>query len=589
MGAVSFSVDINLVKLLTKELPLDIFIETGTFYGDAIELVRPYFTEIISIELSEKLSKLAAARFKGDLSIRILHGESGRVLRELHQEIRADASILYWLDAHWCNEENASGIPSQSPLIDELKAIQRLNPQSVILIDDARYYLSPPVDPLEYSHWPGLNDILTELNTLSQDHKLMILNDVLVYYPSEIENALNQFAHFNGNDWFEAMEKSRRYDVLNKSVNEKEQVISELYQVISQKNQELIAKEFHIKKQKYFRWTSPLFWLLFWLPSQLIVLLPEAFAQRLRRFKRTLLSGIKWLWLFCKPRLNRLYHHQPCPMKIPERYSRITVSATDAPTISLVTPSYNQAIFLERTLKSILDQGYPKLQYVVQDGGSDDGSREILAAYQSRLYAVESRKDDGFAHAINAGFAKTDGEIMAWLNSDDLLLPGALNAVASYFMANPDVDVVYGHRILIDEQDQEIGRWVLPPHDEEVLRWADYIPQETMFWRRRIWEKAGSKIDLDFQFAVDWDLLLRFQKAGAKIVRLPRFLGAFRVHSNQKTSSQIESFGFKEMDRLRERCHEQPVSRQEIEQGIKPYLRRSLVYHALYRIGIVRY
>ena len=589
MGAVNFSVDINLIKLLTKELPLDTFLETGTFYGNAVDLVQPYFADIFTIELSDKLYRHAVTRFQGDPSVRVLHGESGRVLRELHQEIRADASILYWLDAHWCNEENASGIPSQSPLIDELKAIQRLNHQSVILIDDARYYLSPPVDPLEYSQWPGLDEILSALNALSDNHKLMILNDVIVYYPLQIADALNQFAHINGIDWLEALEKSRQYDVLSKSVNEKEQVISELQQVISQKNQELTAKEFHIQKQKYFRWTSPLFWLFSWLPRQLLRVLPDPAAIKCRMLKRNVLSVLKWLWCFGKPRLNRLYHHRPYPMKIPKRYYQLAANANDAPTISMITPSYNQADFLERTLNSVLDQGYPKLQYVVQDGGSADGSREILSAYQSRLFALESKKDNGFAHAINSGFAKTDGEIMAWLNSDDLLLPGSLHAVAAYFRSNPEVDVVYGHRILIDEQDREIGRWVLPPHDEEVLKWADYVPQETMFWRRRIWEKSGGRIDQDFEFAVDWDLLLRFQKAGAKIVRLPRFLGAFRVHSNQKTSSQIESLGFKEMDRLRQRCHGRPVSRHEIESGIKPYLRRSMIYHALYRFGIARY
>ena len=141
-----------------------------------------------------------------------------------------------------------------------------------------------------------------------------------------------------------------------------------------------------------------------------------------------------------------------------------------------------------------------------------------MEKYRDRLVHAESRKDNGQGHAINLGFAHArGGEIMAYLNSDDLLMPGSLNYVAAYFAANPDVDVVYGHRVIIDPNGQEIGRWILPSHSDQMLIWADYVPQETMFWRRRIWDKAGGKIDEAFQFALDWDLLLRFREAGAKI------------------------------------------------------------------------
>ncbi len=123
---------------------------------------------------------------------------------------------------------------------------------------------------------------------------------------------------------------------------------------------------------------------------------------------------------------------------------------------------------------------------------------------------------------------------MAWFNSDDLLAPRALAFVAAYFAANPDVDVVYGHRIIIDDADREVGRWIMPRHEEDSIEWIDYVPQETLFWRKRAWDLAGG-IDPSFQFALDWDLLARFQQAGCKIVRLPYFLGCFRVHSQQKT------------------------------------------------------
>jgi glycosyltransferase involved in cell wall biosynthesis len=221
---------------------------------------------------------------------------------------------------------------------------------------------------------------------------------------------------------------------------------------------------------------------------------------------------------------------------------------TSHPLVSIVTPSFNHGQFLERTMQSVLQQNYSSLEYIVQDGGSTDGTTQILEKYRSRPKFAQSRPDGGQAEALNLGFQHTSGEIMAWLNSDDLLLPGTVSYVARYFLEDPDVDVVYGHRINIDENDQEIGRWIMPAHDDELLRWADFIPQETLFWRRQIWEKVGASLDESFQFAVDSDLLLRFQYAGAKFARLPRFLGAFRVHAAQKTQAIIDGTGQAEMN-----------------------------------------
>ena len=149
--------------------------------------------------------------------------------------------------------------------------------------------------------------------------------------------------------------------------------------------------------------------------------------------------------------------------------------------------------------------------------------------------------------------------------------------------------MIYGPRILINEHTHETGRWVLPPHEDDILSWADYIPQETLFWRRRIWEKAGGHIDESFRFAMDWDLILRFRDVGAKFVRLPRFLGAFRVHSQQKTSAALTELGHKEMGILRERCHNRPVSEVEILDNIRHYMRRHVLCETLYRIGLLRY
>lgn len=284
------------------------------------------------------------------------------------------------------------------------------------------------------------------------------------------------------------------------------------------------------------------------------------------------------------PRLGQLSHHAPRELRLPRAYAR-EPRIDSPPVISIVTPSYNQAAFIERTLRSVLDQDYPRLEYVVQDGGSSDGTVEILERYSPRLTAWQSQRDGGQSAAINAGFAKTGGEIMAWLNSDDVLLPGALWYVARYFAGHPEVDVVYGHRVLLDEEDREIGRWVLPAHSDEILSWADFVPQETLFWRRRIWERAGGRVDESFRFAMDWDLLLRFRDAGARFTRLPRFLAGFRIHAQQKTSAVIGEVGFQEMDRLRRRALGRVPTRLEVRKAVAPYLLRHVANHVRWRIG----
>jgi 2-polyprenyl-3-methyl-5-hydroxy-6-metoxy-1,4-benzoquinol methylase len=288
------------------------------------------------------------------------------------------------------------------------------------------------------------------------------------------------------------------------------------------------------------------------------------------------------------PRIGILQQYDARPLQIPEHYSNVTRLGSP-PLISIVTPSLNQGPFIERTLRSVLDQSYPSLEYIVQDGGSTDESVQILARYRESLTNVTIEPDDGFGQAINRGFRRSRGEIMAYLNSDDLLLPGALHYVANYFDKHPDVDVVYGHRIVIDASDGEVGRWILPPHDDEVLKWADYVPQETLFWRRRIWDRTGAQIDENFRFAIDWDLLLRFRAAGAKMARLPRFIGAFRIHPHSKTTAVMRASGIPEMNLLRKRSLGRDVTSREISRALAPYLRRHGVLHRLFRLGVLHY
>ncbi len=311
----------------------------------------------------------------------------------------------------------------------------------------------------------------------------------------------------------------------------------------------------------------------------------EEQARALDAYRRWHLMERLKMWL--SPRLGVFYQYSPKSIHVPSKYNKIK-KLISFPKISIVTPSYNQADFIERTINSIQEQNYPNLEYIVQDGASSDGTRDILKRYDKFLTSWESKKDSGQTNAINVGFSRSSGEIMGWLNSDDLLMPGALNYIAHYFYKHPKVDVVYGQRILIDEYDREIGRWILPSHDPDVLKWADFIPQETIFWRRSLWEKVNG-LDEKFNFAMDWDMISRFIDAGANFVLLPRFLGAFRIHPNQKTSSVINERGNMEMNWIRERVHGRPVTNEEINKGIRRYMYKHIIYHKLYEFGVLRY
>jgi len=148
------------------------------------------------------------------------------------------------------------------------------------------------------------------------------------------------------------------------------------------------------------------------------------------------------------------------------------------------------------------------------------------------------------------------------------------------------VDVVYGHRLIIDEKDNQVGHWTLPRHDPEMLLWADFVPQESMFFRRSVWEKIGGVLDESFQFAFDWDLLLRLQRAGAKIVRLPYFLGCFRVHPAQKSSADLQTVGAAEMARLRERELGRAFHTRGLEERVTSYQHQAIRCDKLWRMGI---
>jgi glycosyltransferase involved in cell wall biosynthesis len=267
---------------------------------------------------------------------------------------------------------------------------------------------------------------------------------------------------------------------------------------------------------------------------------------------------------------------------VPAAYKRVR-PPDPAPSITVVTPSLNQGPFVERTIQSVLGQDYPSLQYVVLDGGSTDGTGEIVERYGPDLHHFESRPDNGQAGAINRGFALSDGEIMGWVNSDDLLLPGSLAYVARVFSSDPETDMIYGHRILIDEHDQDIGLWVTPRHSVDLLRWFDYLPQESTFWRRRLWEETGG-VDESISVAFDWDLFLKFEQSGARIRRVSRFLGGFRLHPAQRTRVHHER-AQEELAMIRERRNGRPVGLDEARSRVDALRISSLPHYVWHRLA----
>jgi glycosyltransferase involved in cell wall biosynthesis len=211
------------------------------------------------------------------------------------------------------------------------------------------------------------------------------------------------------------------------------------------------------------------------------------------------------------------------------------------PRISIVTPSFNQGRFLERTLRSILDQDYPNLEYVVMDGGSTDGSVEIIRRYAPRLAYWVSEKDGGQYDAINKGFAHTTGEIMTWLNSDDIYVPRALHVVAAIFAQLPEVQwLTTSTRLCMDEEDaitaalpaEYCRTWFRRGLDLWGLK--PLVQQESTFWRRGLWQRAGACVDASFHYAGDHNLWARFWEH-AQLVTTSAPIAVFRVHAAQKT------------------------------------------------------
>jgi glycosyltransferase involved in cell wall biosynthesis len=206
----------------------------------------------------------------------------------------------------------------------------------------------------------------------------------------------------------------------------------------------------------------------------------------------------------------------------------------DLPLVSIVTPSYNQARYLESTIRSVLEQEYPNIEYILVDGGSTDGSVDIIQHYANRLAWWVSEKDLGQTDAINKGFTHAKGDILAWLNSDDTYEHQAVAEAVAFLRNHPEVGLVYGDAAFITASGRVIGRFPAAQTDYRRLRRGYvHIPQQSSFWRADLWKKVGP-LDPSFYFAMDYDLWVRLA-AHAPLQYLPRLWANFRLHQQGKT------------------------------------------------------
>ncbi len=235
------------------------------------------------------------------------------------------------------------------------------------------------------------------------------------------------------------------------------------------------------------------------------------------------------------------------PLPRPERCLPPAPSRKDLPRISIVTPSFNQASFLERALRSVVDQDYPNAEIIVMDGASADGSVEILQSLESHIARWESAKDRGPAHAINKGFAAATGDILGWLNSDDMLADEALWTVGKAFADDPELDMVFANAIYVDSDDRPIlvdhGLYrtslyygVIQERSRVPAYWSynHGIPQPTVFFRRRLLERCGP-LDESYKYIFDFELFFRFA-ASARVRKIERTIAFYRIHGAAKTA-----------------------------------------------------
>jgi glycosyltransferase involved in cell wall biosynthesis len=216
--------------------------------------------------------------------------------------------------------------------------------------------------------------------------------------------------------------------------------------------------------------------------------------------------------------------------------------------VSVVTPSYNQVRFLERTILSVLEQEYQAVQYIIVDGGSTDGSLEVIDKYQDDIDQVVIGKDQGQTDAINIGIDLAKGTILSWLNSDDTYYPWTLSEVVQAFRDYPTAGMIYGDADIIDAQGKQIGTFnAQQTNFQRLMRGGVYIPQPAAFWKKKYWDEVGP-LDPSFYFAMDYDLWIRLAKR-TKLLYLPKLWASFRVYGETKSVAE-DNLCWPEMRRI---------------------------------------
>lgn len=203
------------------------------------------------------------------------------------------------------------------------------------------------------------------------------------------------------------------------------------------------------------------------------------------------------------------------------------------PKFTIITPSYNQAFFLEQTILSVIEQNYPNLEYIIIDGGSYDSSLDIIRKYEKNIYFYISEKDSGQANAINKGLRKASGEIIGWLNSDDLLEKDALFKVAKSYINNR-TDFIYGNGFVFYQNFPWLKKAIKPGLiTSEQLTYSDPLLQPSVFWSRKVVDEVGY-LDENLKYVLDWDFFIRIGKK-FKLYYLDAYLSSYRFHSDHKT------------------------------------------------------
>jgi glycosyltransferase involved in cell wall biosynthesis len=207
------------------------------------------------------------------------------------------------------------------------------------------------------------------------------------------------------------------------------------------------------------------------------------------------------------------------------------------PLVSIVTPSFNQARFLDETIRSVLKQDYPNIEYIIVDGGSSDGSLDIIRKYEKQISKWISEGDMGQTDAVNKGFALATGDLFAWLNSDDVYLPGAVWEAVNFLESHPHVGMVYGKAYYINDKSERVARYPAGPTDYKGLRrGVNTIPQQTMFFRSHLWNMVGP-LDPSFYYAMDYDLWTRIS-AVTPIAFHDKFMAHFRLQNASKSMNE---------------------------------------------------